>query len=86
MAVKAYLFVAYFFGWSITGLSIIANLDNFKGWVLFVLSVAFLMLRGYSYYLTLKKNELTLRTTYGRKRIKPSKEEQQYPVSSRITA
>jgi hypothetical protein len=51
-------------GYGISGLTFLANLDNFRSWALFLLSAAFLILRGYSYFLTVKKKKLKSKISF----------------------
>jgi hypothetical protein len=56
-------------GWGLSGWTLVNNIDNLKSFILFALSVLFLVRRGYSYYLTVKKNKLKLTTSFESYRI-----------------
>ncbi len=47
---KIYWWLLDTFGWSATFLGIALNIDNIKSAILFILSVSYLMLRGYFYW------------------------------------
>jgi hypothetical protein len=86
MFVKFSIFLFDAGGWSLSGYTFFSSLGSVKSTILFMLSVGFLLLRGWSVYLNVKKNRLKWMSIFGEsKRRRSSKKSEMGRMISKPT-